>query len=867
MHSRKKTGIHLMSGLMFHLVLISVVAVSVLRVYEASGAEEVSLAADGEAGLPVVIGEDANETVTEAASKLSEYLERISGASFKVEVGKGNSGIVLGMPEDFASPPLEDVEFGDGPFEGDHYVIRSTENGLYLLGATSLAVRFAVWDILYRFGHRQFFPTETWEVVPEKDELVVSIDVREEPDYYSRRAPRGALRMDRRPWAQEAWADWQVRNRIKPSFSLSTGHSYGRVIRANQEAFDKNPEYWGLVDGERTERAQPNVAHPEVQRMFVDYMVDKLRREPDRDSVPMDPRDGNPWSESEESREIGRPSEQAIFIANKVAEAVTEEFGGDKYVGIYAYSHHSPPPKIDVHPNVIVSLATSFIRGGYTFDEMIDGWSERANMLGIREYYGLAIWHWSLPGPGARAADTEYLRDTISRWHGRGARFMNAESNDTWGGYGLGYYLATRFMWDVGEAERMDELIDDFLEKAFGPAKEPMREFYELIDGGADDPYVPGRSRQLNDDMVGRMYRLLAEARDSVEVGGAEMARIEDLILYTRYVELYRRYDSIRGPERQEAFDDLISFAWRIRGRMMAESVELVRAVNRRVRGDDNLDWGGERGQNRPPDRLREKENEPYTPNEIRGFLEEGVENHQLVELDFEPWQDSGRWRVAGFEPNKRGEPGERFPHRGQLNALLAADTNVLPEIWISGGHVHDNRGPVRWRLETAGGDLIDDGEVPPDQEPRTIDLTAPEPGVYRFSITNTDQGYKWNYKPRGAKLTLLAGGEYELRRNWYDRLYFYVPEGIEEIYIAGTIREGRHAFRDGDGERIDPDSIEEIQGFTRVPVPEGSDGEVWLLWMRTLRPNWRFLNIPGYVAFCPGEMLLPEELTIADCE
>ena len=39
---------------------------------------------------------------------------------------------------------------------------------------------------------------------------------------------------------------------------------------------------------------------------------------------------------------------------NEAANAINQLGLGAKYVGIYAYSRHSPPPNIRVHPNVIV---------------------------------------------------------------------------------------------------------------------------------------------------------------------------------------------------------------------------------------------------------------------------------------------------------------------------------------------------------------------------------------------------------------------------------------------------------------------------------------------------------------------------------
>ncbi len=822
--------------------------------------DEVELAADGEAKLTIVVGENADSSVTQTAEELADMLGQISGAEFSVESGDGTEGLVLGMPGDFDAPPIDDVAFGDDTFEQEHYVIRSTEDNLFILGASSVAVQFAMWDLLYQLGHRQFFPTETWEVVPQEEQLSVAIDVVEEPDYFNRQGPRGAMRMDQRPWAEQAWEDWQLRNRTTATFELSTGHIYDSVVANNQSAFDNNPEYWGLVDGQRTSDAQPNVAHEVVQQMFIDHALSQFNSNPDRDSVAMDPRDGNQWSESPESLEIGGPSEQAINLANLVAEAVVDEYGDNKYVGIYGYSHHSPPPEIDAHPNVIVSLATEYIRGGYTFEEMIDGWSERSNMIGIREYYGIWNWHFSLPGTGASAGDTEYLQETIPHFHARGARFMNAESNDTWGGYGLGYYLAARMMWDVEEADRMDEIIDDFLQKAFGPAQEPMAEFYELIDGSTVDPYAPHRSRPLNDDMVGRMYRNLDEARELAGDDDEIRARIDDLILYTHYVELFRHFDEIEGPDRQEAFDDLVSFAWRSRGTMMAESVELVRGINRQVNQDDNLQWGSGRTTVVPSDNHRVDEDVPFTDEEIVEILEAGIANHDLLELDFEPWEDSGELDVAGFAAAERGTTDGGI-NRGTMRARVHTEDGTLPELTIAAGHIYDNLGPLRWTLRDEDGSVVDEGEIEPNEQDHHVDLSASEPGIYQFSITNGSQGYIWTYEPRGSKMTILAGGENELRRNWYDELYYYVPEGTEDIFIAGTLLEGRHEFVDGDGEAVEAGLIEEIQGFTRVPVPEGQDGSVWSLSLIALRPAIRFLNIPGYVALSPDELLLPEEV------
>ncbi len=136
------------------------------------------LAKDHRALLPVVVGTGASAATKAAASDLAQYLGRMSGAEFQIETGHGSQGIVLGCPTDFARLPTS-AQFDSGPFEREVYVLRSHPQGLYLLGATDLAVTHAVWDLLYRLGYRQFFPGETWEVVPNVSHLRIAVDDRQ----------------------------------------------------------------------------------------------------------------------------------------------------------------------------------------------------------------------------------------------------------------------------------------------------------------------------------------------------------------------------------------------------------------------------------------------------------------------------------------------------------------------------------------------------------------------------------------------------------------------------------------------------------------------------------------------------------------
>lgn len=63
---------------------------------------ETMLAEGGEARQHIVVGPAASEATRAAAAELADYLERISGASFKVNVGDGKTGLAVGVTGDFS---------------------------------------------------------------------------------------------------------------------------------------------------------------------------------------------------------------------------------------------------------------------------------------------------------------------------------------------------------------------------------------------------------------------------------------------------------------------------------------------------------------------------------------------------------------------------------------------------------------------------------------------------------------------------------------------------------------------------------------------------------------------------------------------
>lgn len=575
--------------------------------------------------------------------------------------------------------------------------MQSHDEGVCLIGATDLAAQHAVWDFLYRIGYRQFFPTETWEYVPNEPDLKVKLFDFEQPDFYNRNGPRAAAWSD-----SKLWNRWQDRNLMTSSFILNSGHSYNSIINRNKQVFNEHPEYLALVDGVRGGGRGDKfcIANKNLRQLVVEDARKLIEAKPDITSISMDPSDGSDWCECKACTEMGSVSDRVVVLANEVAEAINLMGYGEKYVGIYAYNDHSPPSTIDVHPKVVVNIATSYIKGGYTIEELINRWSERSEIIGLRDYYSTYVWDQGLPRQG-HGGSVEYLVEMIPFYYGKGIRFMNANSTDAWSAYGLGYYLSARLLWDVDEAENIEELVDDFLNKSFGEAHEPMRQFYNLV---AMD-YV---SLHTNNDLLAQMYGYIKKARE-LTIDPKVHARLEELALYTRYVELWFNLNNIDEQDaRDKAAQDLYCHAYRMQGRMMVDIKALYHYLSRiSINIPESADPGHLNVGKQLEDMAPWKSSGEFTDDEIAKFITDGVANYKADVINFKSISFSEDLVPAKEMLNlpevRTGDLGRfnRFRGHQKVFTWFNPAHNSELHLAVTGGLIehYRDRGNVRFKL------------------------------------------------------------------------------------------------------------------------------------------------------------------------
>lgn len=793
------------------------------------------IAAEGKPLLPVVIGEKASAETKSTAQKMAAVLGRIIGGEVQVKTGDGSEGIIVGVAGDF--PQVFNRAAETSFAEPETYSLITTQKAAIVIAYTESGLRDAVWDFLSRCGYRQYFPGKTWEIVPREPNLTLTMGTLQQPAYLGRRIWYGYG-----SWNHDsgAYEDWCEKNRCVNGVEIAMGHAYDGILSRNKAAFAAHPEYLGLVKGER-KSSKFCVSNPGLRKLVADDAVAQLDKDPARHTISIEPSDGGGWCECAECAKLGSITDRAVLLANTAAESVTLKYPGT-LVGMYAYNEHSPAPSIAVHPAVVVGIATGFIKGGFTVDQLLDGWSAKAKTLGIREYYSVNTWDRDRPG-AARGSNLDYLAKTIPHFAEKHARFMSAESSENWGPNGLGYYLAARMLWDPREAQQIDKLKEEFLTNCFGPAAAAMRKFYALLDGS--------KPQQLSDDLLGRMYRLLDEARArSHDAGVSE--RLDALTLYTRYVELYSDYSAAQGPARQKAFEALLRHAYRMRDTHLVHSYALWRDL---VHRDKAVSMPTEAAYTVPEGKNPWKSSEPFTREELTGFMTQGITQRKL--LDFEPVSFSEelvRPTALNLPKVKPGSVG-LYSRAPRVYYTIVDKAPATIELTMKAGIIYQTAGPAKVDLYPAGeaeGKSVAHAEVAPDRAEHVISLTTTFTGLHRIEIASGGAtSCSW---PEGTPMTVQSSSEHPGQFHGRWTLYFYVPRGTK---IVGGFSEGAGKLRDGKGAEVL--SFEQKAGYYSVPVAPGQDGALWSF--DNCAGDKTLMTVPPYLARSAEELLLPQEV------
>ena len=792
--------------------------------------------------------------LADAGNWLAESLEAASGAKFQLREAAGD-GPALVIARADAWPEVA-AQAGFKPEGYSAYAIVTRPNRVYVLGASEAAARHRVASLLRRWGFRWFAPSPKWRITPELSHLAVDVNAIETPTLIDRRIwyAYGMSGDDLKP-QMENYTRWAVANRLSLKSPISTGHSYGNIIQRNTEAFAKNPELSALLaDGRRDTERHYNArkfcfSNPDLIKLVIEdrrrLLASQRKANPAAFMVSVDPSDGEGTCHCQHCQALGTTTDRVFHLANAVARGLRAE-DPTAWVGLYAYSSHRLPPKIEVEPNVYVQVAMGFNRTQFSLPELVDRWSQKVGAIGLREYYGVEAWDWGLPGR-ARGGRVGYHRKWIPFYAERKLNAVNAETNANWGAQTLGLYVAAQLMWDP-KAD-VDAVVDEFLELAFGEAAAAMRGFYAKME--AAPPLQPSTLLPLFADL-----QTAWQATDDEAV----RARLTDLKAYLIYVARFREFELVqqRNSDRNDAYyaalEPLMNYAWRIRHRDTIHYYALARRLCNGLPVEDGRLEFYLANKDRSPVWMH---GESPTDAEIQTLFNDTVGQ---LENDGDPTVHFSRYLDRVTVPGEDAGPSRI--HGDKRKALARFRSGLLGYLVPSG--------PLTAKLGLA-----------PMSKPVTITVFMREEPIFEREFRASEDFHDVAIElPRAFEYRVEITGDFELRvppetplifeasaihPAWIDYSgphYFYVPRGAAEVIVNASPR--LSLIVPGVGKRdLVPADRAEGKGYIVVKVPDGADGQLWHTTTLT-RGQISLLNIPPLMSFHRQTVFVPREVAEA---
>ena len=483
---------------LFAVVAIALSAASWAQLYEPMNPPFVTWVADGEARAQILTDEFAEGTI-QPADILNEYIEKITGVRLPVveEAQGGAPTVYLG--------PISGLgrikQFGYLEISPEGFVIHSDGDDVIIAGRNRLATIYGVCAFLEEcLGVRWFWPGETGEYVPTGATLRVG-QVRkiDNPDFRYRWVGR---------------ADWALRNRM----NVGTGqpdefrtkwfvHTFLNLVPPDRY-WEEHPEYYALRGDvrqdptNRSRQVQLCTSNPQVAPAVAQTIDEIVAEDPGLKMISVDPMDSQNFCQCANCAALDEPdtaypqrySRRLVLFYNQVAELVAEKHPDLLLKSIAYHTYVAPPrdPDLRVHDNVVIQFCRFECHNhplhdpncptNEAFNRHFVGWSKIAKNVIFYEYYWKVSWL-HLPWPIAHMLkdDIPYLRD-------QSLTGVATQYTSNFGTHALGYYVAAKLLWDADLD--VDALVQDFCDKAYAEAAEPMADYHSRLERAAIESRV-----------------------------------------------------------------------------------------------------------------------------------------------------------------------------------------------------------------------------------------------------------------------------------------------------------------------------------------------------------------------------------------
>ncbi len=525
------------------------------------GAEPLNVVDGGKSAAVIVSSPHAGRFESQAANDLQKYISLMTGVtlplantpeSIEKAFASARPLLIVGQAalDRNASfkAKLAAVVKPDPHIRADGVGLLREGNRVFIAGPNDGSHYFAVAELLRAWGVRWFMPGQFGECVPQESKLTIgTLNV-----FY---APPFELRSFWVSWLGDSngVTEFQLRNMMVDNSNVPpAGHALGQYTAGLGKSVFEIP----LVDPKTANHvAKATDALYAAGKDFSLSMEDGLYASTDPGDADLNKLQWDKYSL--------RPAvtDAMLQLLNGVARRLRERHPESRSkIGFLAYSNMFLPPvrrialepalygmlaPIDIDPIHAVQDARSPQKQEYL--GILKKWAEvTRGRLTIYDYdQSMLVWR-DLPNPShqAFAKDVKAYRDA-------GVLGISTESRMALATTFTNLYLRARLMWDP--ETNVTGLLEDFYEKFFGPARDPMRAYWSAIFAAWENTNVTEHEYFLipaiyTPELVQRLGAFVQEAEKTIESRRADgrLSRADTLFAERiRFVRL--GYDAIKN--------------------------------------------------------------------------------------------------------------------------------------------------------------------------------------------------------------------------------------------------------------------------------------------------------------------------------
>ncbi|MDO5760156.1 MAG: DUF4838 domain-containing protein [Bacteroidota bacterium] len=326
------------------------------------------------------------------------------------------------------------------------------------------------------------------------------------------------------------------------------------TLCSDKEYFASHPEYFALVNGQRT-RDQICWSNPEVFNVMKENLRQAMLLQPDKTWWSVSQNDNPTYCQCDKCMELinkeGSPAAPIIAFVNKMAKAFPT-----KLISTLAYTYSRKCPKtLKPEKNVQIMLCTIEANRNITIEEEknrnpknsfakdLEDWAKVSQNIFLWDYEcDFAYYMCPFPNMHVLQPNIKYFVK-----NGANMQFQQANCNKGHEFAELKNYLLAKLLWNP--EENQDSIINDFMHHYYGAAAPKVREYMDDLENQAIirkdsvrlDIYGPPsdyKDNILSKENLRRYDSILYLAEDLVKNNKKKLLRVQVAHLPVHYAIL-----------------------------------------------------------------------------------------------------------------------------------------------------------------------------------------------------------------------------------------------------------------------------------------------------------------------------------------